>query len=364
MTFGQYTHRAQVTGQLEPAAGIVKVVAPNSGRVTHSFIEDGNYVTAGQPLYELSAERGSGSGATDLRIDGALAMRHEERQHTLQLQLEELRHSAQTLEKRQRSLETELITRRQEIAFQSTQVRNASNKLIRYAQLSKQGFISRAQFDDVATELAAQQGRTKSLEAAMLTAQRELLDTQGEARTTASKIELAMSQAKQELAAIEQESAEHDIRSRFRVNAPISGIVAALGPELGQFVANGTSLVTILPTGSHLQARLFAPSRAIAFVEVGQQVWLRFDAFPYQKFGQIPGTVIRVDQAPLSEAAPGVPPLYRVTVRLEKQGIIAYGRSRPFKPGMIVQADILQDRRRLIEWLFEPLFSVTKGRVN
>ena len=138
MTFGQYTHRAQVTGQLEPAAGIVKVVAPNSGRVTRRFIEDGNLVTAGQPLYELSAERGSGSGATDLRIDGALAVRHEERKHTLLLQIDELRRSAQTLEKRQRSSETELITRQQEIALQNRQVRNASNKLIRYAQLSKQ----------------------------------------------------------------------------------------------------------------------------------------------------------------------------------------------------------------------------------
>ena len=52
-------------------------------------------------------------------------------------------------------------------------------------------------------------------------------------------------------------------------------------------------------------------------------------------------------------------PLYRIKVDLPAQTIDAYGRPEPLKVGMQVEADILLDRRRLIEWIFEPLLSLS-----
>jgi membrane fusion protein len=78
-------------------------------------------------------------------------------------------------------------------------------------------------------------------------------------------------------------------------------------------VAGGAQLATVLPAGSQLEARLMVPSRAIAFVEVGQQALLLIDAFPYPKFGQVPATVASVEQAPISDSDVGSAPLYRVT---------------------------------------------------
>ena len=51
-------------------------------------------------------------------------------------------------------------------------------------------------------------------------------------------------------------------------------------------------------------------------------------------------------------------PLYRIKVELESQSIGAYGKPEPLRPGMQVEADILLDRRRLIEWIFEPILSL------
>jgi membrane fusion protein len=56
-------------------------------------------------------------------------------------------------------------------------------------------------------------------------------------------------------------------------------------------------------------------------------------------------------------------PFYRVTVSLARQAITAYGKPEALKPGMLVDADILGEKRRLIEWLFEPLYSL-KGKVG
>ena len=55
-------------------------------------------------------------------------------------------------------------------------------------------------------------------------------------------------------------------------------------------------------------------------------------------------------------------PLYRITVALDAQTVQAYGRGQPLVAGMQLDADVLLERRRLIEWIFEPLFSVA-GRV-
>ena len=55
-------------------------------------------------------------------------------------------------------------------------------------------------------------------------------------------------------------------------------------------------------------------------------------------------------------------PVYRVTVRLPRQAVQAYGQAMPLQAGMVLDADIRIDRRRLIEWVFDPLLSIT-GRI-
>ena len=55
-------------------------------------------------------------------------------------------------------------------------------------------------------------------------------------------------------------------------------------------------------------------------------------------------------------------PLYRITVALDQQAVSAYGQTQPLVAGMQLEADVLLDRRRLIEWLFEPVLGIA-GRV-
>src|SRR5690606_12489641 len=90
----------------------------------------------------------------------------------------------------------------------------------------------------------------------------------------------------------------------------------------------------------------------------------------YQKFGHHRGQVARISRSALGPGEMGAlvgsagtgEPLYRVTVTLDRQAITAYGRPEALKPGMLVDADILGERRRLIEWVFEPLYSI-RGQV-
>jgi membrane fusion protein len=151
------------------------------------------------------------------------------------------------------------------------------------------------------------------------------------------------------------------------MTAPIAGRVTSLQAAPGQIVDPNKPLLALLPDGASLFAELFVPSRAIGFVEPGQRVRLMVDAFPYQRFGTLGGSVATVSQAVLSpndvlgkvaltEAA------YRVTVRLDRQDIDAFGRAAPLQPDMTLKADIVLEGRSLVAWLFEPLISV-RGRM-
>ncbi|AVJ19320.1 anibiotic ABC transporter [Serratia sp. MYb239] len=123
---------------------------------------------------------------------------------------------------------------------------------------------------------------------------------------------------------------------------------------------------TVLEVGARLQARIMVSSRAIGFINPGQQVMLRYEAYPYQKFGVQRGRVLEVSTAALSPqevmAITGDSNvherLYQVVVELDKQSINLYGKDVALRSGIKLEADFLIEKRRIIEWVFEPLYAL------
>jgi membrane fusion protein len=152
--------------------------------------------------------------------------------------------------------------------------------------------------------------------------------------------------------------------------------VTAIHAVPGAKAEAGTPLLTIVPPSTRLEAQLYAPSRDIGFVRAGQRVKLRYQAFPYQRFGHYEGVVVAVSRAALSPSelpaqlagltsvtgvSTGAPtePVYRITVKLASQTVKAYGEETPLQPGMTLEADVALERRRLFEWVLDPLYAVT-----
>ena len=131
----------------------------------------------------------------------------------------------------------------------------------------------------------------------------------------------------------------------------------------------------LVPTGGSLgasgrvAAQLYATSRTVAFVQPGQPVRLRLPAYPYRKFGMALGAVESVSRTPLSvrdlparaaNASPATDePVYVITVALATQSIDGSGGSQPLQPGMTLEADVAQERRRIWEWLLAPALAAS-----
>jgi membrane fusion protein len=89
------------------------------------------------------------------------------------------------------------------------------------------------------------------------------------------------------------------------------------------------------------------------------------EAFPYQRFGVIRGYISKIHPTVISAGDTGFPvpttePVYEVEVFITREHINAYGERHALRPGMIVQADIAIDRRRLWQQLFDPLLAAGK----
>jgi membrane fusion protein len=132
-------------------------------------------------------------------------------------------------------------------------------------------------------------------------------------------------------------------------------------------VQPGQAVLSLLPAGARLEAHLVVPSRAVGFIAPGDAVRLRYQAFPYQKFGHHRGEVARISRSALSAAelpsltglAAAGEPAYRVVVALDRDSVRAFGKDEPLRPGMRLDADILGEQRKLWEWLFEPLHALS-----
>lgn len=365
---GEYTKKARVTGQLVPEMGVVKLVSREGAIVRENRVREGQQVKRGAVLFVLAPDRISATGADANAITTSeLALRRT----TLETEL-----AAGEALRREQSLA--VVRRTTEIAQQATQidaelatqaerVRLADTALKRTADLVAKGFVSASQLEQKEAEKLNELARLQSLDRNRLMMRREIAALEQEGRELPAKAVRERTALERALGNLRQEAGDHGARSEYVVRAPEDGTITALQTDVGHTVAGNAVLASLVPAGSNLHAALYAPSRAIGFVDAGRDVLLRYQAFPYQKFGQQSGKVISVSKTalPVNEVPVGVgdqtrEPLYRIVVALDSQTIEAYGKPQSLLAGMQVEADVQLDRRRLIEWVFEPLFSLSK----
>jgi membrane fusion protein len=258
-----------------------------------------------------------------------------------------------------------------QIALQASMLRYAEKSASRQHRLQLEGLASEQQAQTATESALTQSSKLRELERQRLMADGERLALEGDLKDAPLKSGSDIARLEREVSTVEQDLAAVEARRELVVPAPESGTVTAVQVEPGDRPDLKVPLVSIVPSGSMLESHLFCPSRSIGFLKVGQRVLLRYQAYPYQKFGHHEGVVIGISRSALN---PGeLPaqlagltslvgtgePVYRIRVRLMSQTVNAYGAPVPLQPGMQLDADVVIERRRLIEWMLEPLYTLT-----
>jgi membrane fusion protein len=363
LSWGQYARRTVASGVLVPDRGLIKLVSSVSGTVVRRHVAEGQNVAEGEVLFELALAQTLLDAKDDASVRSSLTERQRSLSAALQGQQQLTASRREAWGRRLRALDAELAQLDAESALQRSRLELAQQSLQRLKSLQDSQFVSAAQVQAKSEEVLGVQAIVQGLGRQRASLLRDREELEGEVRALPLSAKASAGMVERELAQLSRETAEYQAERHLLVRAPQSGVVTAVLAEPGQGVSPTSTLATLVPQGSVWVAQLYVPSSSIGFIVPGQSVRLRFDAFPFAKFGQQAAHVVGVSRSPLAAGelgalslpavTTGAEPMFRITVALDAPDL-----GLPLAPGMRLQADILMERRRLVEWMFEPLLNL------
>ncbi len=371
--YGDYTRKERIQGWLVPDQGLIRIFAPQASVITKLEVEDGDMVVKGEPLLVLSTELESETlGATLVEVTRRLRSRRDSLVEERGSKKAIHRQTITSIERRLVLLGIEKKHREREIDVQRQRVDLAEANVERLETLRERGLIAGQRWQQVKDERLDNLSRLEALERERAEADQQWLTLRTEQESLPLNHQIELAKIDRDIATLEQELAEAEARRRIVIPAPESGTVTSVQAKRGGTAQPDIPLLSIIPEGSVLQAELYIPTKARGFIKPGQLVLLRYQAFPYQKFGHHEGRIAKIARSAVTPdelarklpsasgpAAEASGPVYPVTVSLTQQAAMAYGEPVPLQPGMQLEADVHIETRLLYEWVLEPLYTLT-----
>lgn len=367
----QVPSRLHAPGVILPVGGLTTISAEQSGVIEEVLVKPGDMVASGSTLMTLVVDRALADGIGSYQTRSLSAA--NQRQLLLQRRDRErdafdARMRSMLLEQTALNSTLELLRARGQNA--ARQVELAAADYRRLKALESQGHAARrdvepAELRWLQAMALLDQLRTQQIEAQ--SAIGRISEDMVAERQSFQALDLNLEIDSERLA---ERALELDGLSRRAVTAPMRGQLADVLGSAGKPVGVGDSLVTMHPPGAEMEARLYLSSAAGGRAEPGQEAVLKLPAFPSRQFGVLRGTVMEMTSSPLeANAIRLVPnllaPSYEARVRLGQQHMQARDRRWPLRPGLSVDATIIETRRTLIRWLMDPLIrGAGKSSIN
>lgn len=371
MATSAYARKETAFGWLEPPNGVIRIYPEDSGIIKSVLVKEGDYVTEHQPLIIINGDRTLASGDN---LETQLLDEYEAQRRLLNEQLIRIESIFESrirdIHQRINAAQSELQMISEQSSILKQRYDLIKKQVERQTSLRERGHISLLEFDNTILQELTIKNDMQGLNRAQVTQKNLIEQLQTELSTLPDEHENQVDQLRERLSNIAQQIAQLSGQRSHVIKAPKAGTVNNLQAIEGQLSQLGVNipLMSIIPSESNLTAQLLVPVRAAGFVEVNQPINIRYDAFPYQKFGIYHGEIQSVSKtlllpnellnAPISVQEP----VYRVTATVEDTTVSAYGKEFPLRPGMTISADIQLSERSLIQWLLEPIYSL-QGRI-
>ncbi|NGN96787.1 HlyD family efflux transporter periplasmic adaptor subunit [Grimontia sp. S25] len=362
LAFAEYSRKETVQGYLVPDLGVIQSVSLNEGIIERVHVTDGEHVINGEPLVTIRSkselENGVDVNASTL----------EELQTQIATISQEITHQ-QALHEKVMHKQRQWLS---DLNAELTAIEGRKNLIERKMILAKEEHLLHQRlFDD--GHISAQSMRVELGELLDLQTQQQQILAEELAlrknRNTAIS-DLEMLPEEYQLNLLERQKEQSSLRQHYSMalanhshvlTANQDGYVSGIFATNGEAVREGDRLISIIPEEATLVAELMLPTRSAGFVQTGDLVKIRLDAFPYQRFGYVEGTVSLIDSVLIQQENAVFPisePSYRIRVTLKQAVIEQGGHEYPLKNGLRLEADIVLESRSILGWILEPLYGL------
>lgn len=367
LAWGQHTRKERVSGVLQARAGVSTLTAPGAGTLARLSVREGQTVRAGQVLAEVHQTQHSDTGEVLSLVEASLAGRQQALRNELARRQDSAAARLAGLDQRVSHLRLTAQSLQAELQLLQLQHQSAERLLDQMRPLREDRIVSELQFAQQQQLVVQHASRQQELRRQATQTQSELAEAQTERQRLVSDLAAQSALLQRDALALQAEQVQRRREQVMQLRAPVDGTVTNLRLAVGQPLAAGMPVLTIVPAASPLEAVLRVPSTAMGFLREGQTVRLAYDAFPYQRFGLHDGHITAIPQAdvPASELSgrgQDTRAVFLVRVALDRDTVTAYGQPLPLRSGHTLVADIEIEQRALWRWLLDPLFAFT-GRL-
>ncbi|MBE6837173.1 MAG: HlyD family efflux transporter periplasmic adaptor subunit [Ruminococcus sp.] len=131
--------------------------------------------------------------------------------------------------------------------------------------------------------------------------------------------------------------------------SPVSGYVHSISVNtLGETVASGEDIISIVPDGTPVEMVCYVTNKDIADIELGMEVEIKLEAYPYNKFGTVKGKVEYISPSSFANEQLG-------SVYLVKVSIIDANEKIDIISGLSGVVEIKTDKRTVMDYFLEPI---------
>lgn len=361
-----YPRTETVAGVVTTTQPVAKVFALQNGLAERVLVREGSVVRRGQALayigLDIRDEDKRGAAKESLvaltRQTDSVKVQIEAAHDALSSDRKKLINSLKTNRD-----ESEILTKQHSI--QSDIIKSKENELKRISPVAEAGFISLMDIERRRQSLFEARQHAEQIK-------QQIVQLDGQRNEALAQLRrLPMDELRQSAAFNGQLNSLLQQRSRASVDvgytmlAPIDGRVTAVQTVVGRRVDVRVPLLSIVPRQSDFQVQLYAPSKAVGFIRVGQQVRISYDAFPYKQFGTFAGMIVSISQIAYAPDELELPmkldePVYLIRVQLANEIAPAFGTHLPLQAGMTLKGTVILERRSFVDWLLQPLNSVRK----
>lgn len=358
---GTFSRKESVQGYLTPNKGIINVKTPVSGYIETHNVVLGQQVVKGEILLVISAQEELRSAeSVNNKLINQILKKKKIIKQTMKdnallnsSELKQLKLSNENLKKEIKQISNQ-------INWQKEQASTSYNSWQEHIEYFNKNLIT-------INELTSKKNSYLQDKANLDLSIRQKTSLLGEKIEIEKQIEQLpiynkkiTNELHEKLASLDERLINLESNNTFTISAPISGRITSINANSGNSISANETLFKIIPENANLFAELYLPSRAIGFVEEGQNVLLRYSAFPYQRYGLYTGKIMQIAQSTINPGELNFPlyekvPVYKVKVELDSQVIKAYGKQFNLQAGMSVAAEIIIEKRSLFEWVFSPL---------
>lgn len=371
--FGHFAKTETVRGIVSATGGLSRLEAPHAGVISAILVKQGDAVRMGQPIYRLRIGEATAGGesalAAQIRTLQASRVNYVAEIDRATAFIAEAQAQAGAMRRDMAALQGALDGEERSIQKALT---DARGRVDRVRRLVRQGYATRD------LQEAQERGAfelERQLSATRLKRVEYRRTDADKSRDFALMLTGKMSEksaAENQVQAIDGNIARMRTEGALEIQAPRSGFVVAIAGQVGSSVDADQFVAAIGDNDADLVVVVDAPAKAIGLIKVGQSVVLKYDAFPFKTFGIQHGTVSSISTAAVR--TPGVKDddgddprpvdrqsVYRVEIRPDSRTIEAYGERKPLRIGSTLSADIVVERRRLIDWVLDPIRAM-RGR--